>query len=295
LSYVIAAPQYLASAAGDLAGIGSTIGEANTAAAGPTLGVLPAGADEVSAAIAAMFDAHGQAYQALSAQAALFHDQFVQILNTAGSAYETAESNAVQLMANAASAPGAAASAAAGSPLQRAERAGAGFNRFTAFNANIATAQLAFGRALQTNEIGLGQGIFGTGNGSLGAPTPMGLTAGLLAWGPARIFNGAQLGGLPDAFDRQLAIDADWVGLATGAAPVQALLGIAPAPVQALASPPSGLLQQVSQAQSQVNANLVNSQVSANQALLVGAGKQTADSLFGARAPADFAGERPGR
>src|SRR5258707_9642176 len=103
----------ISSAATDLAGIGSIISEANTFAAGPTLGVLPAGADEVSAAIAALFDAHGQAYQALSAQAALFHDQFVQILNGAGSAYAAAEANAVRLMANAVSAPAQAVSAAA--------------------------------------------------------------------------------------------------------------------------------------------------------------------------------------
>src|SRR5258707_1514527 len=41
----------ISSAATDLAGIGSIISEANTFAAGPTLGVLPAGADEGSAAI----------------------------------------------------------------------------------------------------------------------------------------------------------------------------------------------------------------------------------------------------
>ena len=43
----------------------------------------------MSAAIAAVFSAHGQSYQALSAQAAAFHDQFVQALTaSAGSVYE---------------------------------------------------------------------------------------------------------------------------------------------------------------------------------------------------------------
>ncbi len=156
MSYLIAAPQYLASAATDLAGIGSIISEANTFAAGPTLGVLPAGADEVSAAMAALFDAHGQAYQALSAQAALFHDQFVQILNVAGSAYAEAEANAVQLMANAVSAPAQAVSAAPGTPLQRLEQAEIGLN------ASVVNSQLVFNRALLTNEISLEQSIFGT-------------------------------------------------------------------------------------------------------------------------------------
>nr|WP_223163860.1 PE family protein [Mycobacterium simiae] len=47
--------------------------------------MLAAGADEVSAAIAALFGTHGQAYQAyraLSAQAVAFHQQFVQLLAT---------------------------------------------------------------------------------------------------------------------------------------------------------------------------------------------------------------------
>jgi len=55
------------------------ISEANSAAA-PISTVLPAGADEVSAGIAALFEAHAQVYQTLSAQAAAFHDQFVQLI-----------------------------------------------------------------------------------------------------------------------------------------------------------------------------------------------------------------------
>ncbi len=91
MSYVNAAPEYVAAAATDLANIGSTISSANTAAMGPTSGVLAAGADEVSATVAALFDAHAQAYQALSAQAAYFHDQFVQLLNVGAGHYALAE------------------------------------------------------------------------------------------------------------------------------------------------------------------------------------------------------------
>jgi hypothetical protein len=91
MSYVNAAPEYVAAAATDLANIGSTISSANTAAVGPTSGVLAAGADEVSATVAALFDAHAQAYQALSAQAAYFHEQFVQLLNVGAGHYALAE------------------------------------------------------------------------------------------------------------------------------------------------------------------------------------------------------------
>ncbi|NLP98444.1 PE family protein, partial [Mycobacterium tuberculosis] len=78
MSFVVTIPEALAAVATDLAGIGSTIGTANAAAAVPTTTVLAAAADEVSLAISALFGQHAQAYQALSAQATIFHDQFVQ-------------------------------------------------------------------------------------------------------------------------------------------------------------------------------------------------------------------------
>ena len=65
MSFVIAAPEALLAAAGDLTGIGSAINEANLAAALPTTEVLAAGADQVSASIAALFGAHAVNYQAL--------------------------------------------------------------------------------------------------------------------------------------------------------------------------------------------------------------------------------------
>ncbi len=64
----------------------------------PTAGVLAAGGDDVSAGIAALFGARAQAYQAISAQAALFHDRFVQILQEGAAAYAMAEAaNALPL------------------------------------------------------------------------------------------------------------------------------------------------------------------------------------------------------
>src|SRR6516164_2926129 len=91
MSFVIAAPEFVTAAASDLASLGSTISSANAAAATPTTGVLAAAEDEVSAAIAALFSAHGQGFQALGAQAAAFHDQFVQALTAGAGSYGGAE------------------------------------------------------------------------------------------------------------------------------------------------------------------------------------------------------------
>ncbi|RER02840.1 PE family protein, partial [Mycobacterium tuberculosis] len=94
MSFVIAAPEVIAAAATDLASLESSISAANAAAAANTTALLAAGADEVSTAVAALFGAHGQAYQALSAQAQAFHAQFVQALTSGGGAYAAAEAAA---------------------------------------------------------------------------------------------------------------------------------------------------------------------------------------------------------
>src|SRR6516165_12822303 len=78
MSYVVAVPEFVASAASDLAAIGSRLSAAHLAAAVPTTAVVAAAGDEVSAAIASLFSGHAQ--QALSAKAAVFHTQFVQAL-----------------------------------------------------------------------------------------------------------------------------------------------------------------------------------------------------------------------
>ncbi len=78
MSAVIATPEMMASAATDLATIGSNVSAAHMVAAAPTLAVIPAAADEVSASIAHLFSVHAQDYQALAGQAAAFNDQFVQ-------------------------------------------------------------------------------------------------------------------------------------------------------------------------------------------------------------------------
>ena len=91
MSYVVAAPEFLASAASDLSGIGSSLSAGHAVAAVPTTAVVAAAGDEVSAAVASLFSGHGQAFQALGAQAAAFHDQFVQALNAGAGAYASTE------------------------------------------------------------------------------------------------------------------------------------------------------------------------------------------------------------
>src|ERR1700761_5932300 len=90
-SFLIAAPEVLASASSDLSGIGEAIREA-TAAAGPsTTGIAAPALDEVSTAITKLFGTYGQEFQALSAQTAQFHAQFTQLLSSGGTAYAAAE------------------------------------------------------------------------------------------------------------------------------------------------------------------------------------------------------------
>jgi PE family len=91
MSYVMAAPEMMTSAATDLATIGSNVSAAHMAAAAPTLALLPAAADEVSASIAQLFSEHAADYQALAAQAAAFNERFVQNLTASAGWYASIE------------------------------------------------------------------------------------------------------------------------------------------------------------------------------------------------------------
>jgi hypothetical protein len=91
MSFVTAQPEMLTLAAGDLQGVGAAMAAGSMAAAGPTTGVVPAAADEVSALTAAQFAAHAQMYQAVSAQAAAIHEMFVTTLGTSAGSYAATE------------------------------------------------------------------------------------------------------------------------------------------------------------------------------------------------------------
>ncbi|WP_415823567.1 PE family protein, partial [Mycobacterium basiliense] len=91
MSFVWVDPELMTGAAAVLARIGSSLAQANVAAAGSTTSVLAAGADEVSAAVAALFGAHAQQYQSASMQMAALHQRFVHALTAGANAYGLAE------------------------------------------------------------------------------------------------------------------------------------------------------------------------------------------------------------
>ncbi len=85
-------------AAGDLARINSVMNEVKSAAAAPTTAVAAADADEVSATVAALFGAHGQEFQAVSAEVEAFHDQFLQTLLGGAQAYAATDAASANLL-----------------------------------------------------------------------------------------------------------------------------------------------------------------------------------------------------
>jgi hypothetical protein len=120
MSFVITAPEQVTAAAGNLAGIGSTLEEATATAAAPTTSVMAAAADDVSVALSQLFGTYGQQFQSLSAQASAFHNEFVSLMNGGAAAYLNAEiANAGQSLMNvaSASAPMGATVAAATDPI----------------------------------------------------------------------------------------------------------------------------------------------------------------------------------
>src|SRR6185503_15018591 len=91
MSFVVAVPEALSTAAAELNNLGAALGTANATGAVQTTAVLAAAEDEVSTAIAAIFSAHGEGFQVASAQASAFHDQFTQALFAGRSLYAGAE------------------------------------------------------------------------------------------------------------------------------------------------------------------------------------------------------------
>src|SRR3954451_6608805 len=106
-------PQIVTTVAADINGIGSTIKAATAAAAAPTSGVLAAAADEVSAAIANLFGAHGQEFQAVVNKVEAYSSQFQQTLAAAANAYVQTETAAVAALQGALGASAAAVAAPA--------------------------------------------------------------------------------------------------------------------------------------------------------------------------------------
>jgi len=99
-------PDAVTGASGNLDTLGSSLRAANAAAASQTTAIAAPAADDVSAAASALFSAHAQEFQAVSAKAAAFHDQFVSLLNGGAAQYLSAEAtNAQQTLATTVNAP----------------------------------------------------------------------------------------------------------------------------------------------------------------------------------------------
>jgi hypothetical protein len=81
----------LTAAAGQLQEIGVAMAAQNAAAATPTVGVVPAAADEVSALTATQFSAHADTYQTVTAQASAIHEMFVRLLGANADSYAATE------------------------------------------------------------------------------------------------------------------------------------------------------------------------------------------------------------
>jgi PE family len=92
MAYVVADPEMMAAAASDLATIGSDLNAAHLVAAARTTSVIPAAADEVSAAIANLMSTHALDFQAMAQSASTFHQQFTHNINAAAASYSSAES-----------------------------------------------------------------------------------------------------------------------------------------------------------------------------------------------------------
>ncbi len=114
MSFVSVVQDGVSEAARTLAGIRSELSAASTATAVPTTGIAAAAQDEVSIAIAGVFGNFGQEFQALSAEAQAFHEQFVSTLTAGMGQYLSAEAaNVQQTLLNAVNAPAEAAARAA--------------------------------------------------------------------------------------------------------------------------------------------------------------------------------------
>jgi hypothetical protein len=105
MSFIQVLPEMVEAATHDLANIRSTLTETTAAAAGPTTSLAAAARDEVSEAVATLFGNVGQEFQALSAQAQAFHQQFENLLSAGANMYTDAEAAAEQMLQSATGTP----------------------------------------------------------------------------------------------------------------------------------------------------------------------------------------------
>jgi hypothetical protein len=113
MSFISVVPDVMTAASANLADVGSSLRAAHAVAAAQTTAIAAPAADEGSAAITSFFGTAAREFQALGAQAAAYHDNFVGALNAGIGQYVSAEAaNVQQTLANVANAPVAVAAAA---------------------------------------------------------------------------------------------------------------------------------------------------------------------------------------
>jgi len=88
------APDIVSGASENLAGLGSALRSATATAATETTSIAAPAADEISTAITALFGSHAESFQAASAKAAAFHDDFVNLLKGGTAQYAGTEAAA---------------------------------------------------------------------------------------------------------------------------------------------------------------------------------------------------------
>nr|WP_082995604.1 PPE family protein [Mycobacterium alsense] len=164
------------------------------------------------------------------------------------------------------------------------------------FNTNLVNGEMTFNKSLVNSELGFEQAVFGTNTalngfvnrsfnvGNLlwgsaqqgvnlftGAQVPTTFNSNLLIGSAAQPFNSGTIGGPLGAFDQSLAAGADLAGLFPGqinvslGAPAQAALSAVGS--AATTNPINTFFQQLDTAQTNFNANLINSELTFNHAL----------------------------
>ncbi len=91
MSFVITLPEQLAAAAGTARGNWLSHQRRQFDRGVSYHRVIPAAADEVSAVTASFFASYGQLYQAISAEASMIHQQFVNALGLSANSYAATE------------------------------------------------------------------------------------------------------------------------------------------------------------------------------------------------------------
>lgn len=89
--FVTADSLEMGSTAGTLAALTSGFASGNAAAAAPTVGVVPAQANETALLLSSAFGTQGALYQSLAGMAAAWHGMFAGAMGTSGASYAATE------------------------------------------------------------------------------------------------------------------------------------------------------------------------------------------------------------